>query len=438
MLRRKAMEQLEAWRVSSSHTALLITGARQVGKTYLVREFASQHYANFIELNFIEQPDLAQVFEGQQDTRTMIMRLELAARHPLVPDKTLIFLDEIQACKEAATAIKFLVDDGRFDFVMSGSLLGVELEDIRSVPVGYQSEVPMFPLDFEEFCWSQDVGEDVFAMLRRCQANREPVDAFIHEKMMNLFRQYLVIGGMPAVVASFKQDGSVLDVRRIQDDIKRTYRRDISQYAAKADRLHIRSIYDLIPSELNNPNKRFTFAKVDKGARFKAMAGDFDWLAAANVALPAYNVDEPRKPLEMSKERNLFKLFYSDVGLLTGAYLNSTALNILNGDDNVNYGGIYENVVAQELVAHGFQSLYYYNSKRLGELDFLIQDRNDRVIPIEVKSGKNYKVHRALNNVLDEPNYHIEKGLVFGAGNVETLNKVTYLPIYMVGLLENQ
>ena len=438
MLRRKAMSQLEAWHASSSHTALLVTGARQVGKTYLVREFAHRHYANLVELNFIEQPDLAQAFEGQRDVQNMIMRLELAAGHSLVPGETLIFLDEIQACKEAATAIKFLVDDGRFDFVMSGSLLGVELEDIRSVPVGYQSEVPMFPLDFEEFCWSRDVGEDVFAMLRECLAKREPVDAFIHEKMMDLFRQYLVIGGMPAVVASFQQSGSILDVRSMQEDIKRAYRRDISQYAAKTDRLHIKTIYDLVPSELNNPNKRFTFAKVGKGARFKAMAGDFDWLAAANVALPAYNVDEPRKPLEMSKERNLFKLFYSDVGLLTGAYLNSTALNILSGDDNVNYGGIYENVVAQELAAHGFQSLYYYNSKRLGELDFLIQDRNDKVIPIEVKSGKNYKVHRALNNVLAESNYHIEEGLVFGPGNVETAGKVTYLPIYMVGLLENQ
>ncbi|NMN02492.1 ATP-binding protein [Bifidobacterium panos] len=438
MLRRKAMNQLEAWHASSSRTALLVTGARQVGKTYLVREFAHRHYANFVELNFIEQPDLAQAFEGQRDVQNMIMRLELAAGHPLVPGETLVFLDEIQACKEAATAIKFLVDDGRFDFVMSGSLLGVELEDIRSVPVGYQSEVPMFPLDFEEFCWSRDVGEDVFAMLRECLAKREPVDAFVHEKMMDLFRQYLVIGGMPAVVASFQQSGSILDVRTMQEDIKRAYRRDISQYAAKADRLHIKTIYDLVPSELNNPNKRFTFAKVGKGARFKAMAGDFDWLAAANVALPAYNVDEPRKPLEMSKERNLFKLFYSDVGLLTGAYLNSTALNILSGDDNVNYGGIYENVVAQELAAHGFQSLYYYNSKRLGELDFLIQDRNDRVIPIEVKSGKNYKVHRALNNVLAEPNFHIEEGLVLGPGNVEIAGKVTYLPIYMVGLLENQ
>lgn len=296
----------------------------------------------------------------------------------------------------------------------------------------------MFPLDFEEFCWARNVGNDVFNLLRDCFKRAEPVDSFIHDRLMGLFHEYLVIGGMPAVVDSFATDHSVTNARTLQDNIRREYRRDISQYAHKENRLHIRSIYDLVPSELNNPNKRFTFAKVDKSARFRAMAQDFDWLAAADVAIVAHNVDEPCKPLKASMERNLFKLFYSDVGLLTGSFLNSTALAVLDGDENVNYGSIYENVVAQELRAHGFEELYYYNGKRIGEIDFLVQDRDDHVIPLEVKSGKGYKRHRALDNVLTSDEWHLERGIVLGPGNVQAEGKVMYLPVYMAGLLKNQ
>lgn len=438
VLRRKAMERFEAWHDSSRRTALLVAGARQVGKTYLVREFARQHYRHVVEINFIEQPELCRIFDRPRDAKDLLMRLELAVEEPLVPGQTLIFLDEVQQCPEVATSIKFLVDDGRFDYALSGSLLGVELEDIRSVPVGYLTEVQMFPLDFEEFCWSRNIDDAVFGMLRDCCEQRVAVDEFMHERLMRLFRRYLVIGGMPAAVDSFAMNDSVLEVRTIQDNIKLEYRRDISKYAAKENRLHIKTIYDLIPSELNNPNKRFTFAKVEKGARFKAMAGDFDWLVAADVAIAAYNVDEPCRPLEASKERNLFKLFSADVGLLTGAFLKSTALSILDGDDTVNYGSVYENVVAQELRAHGFSNLYYYNSKRFGELDLLVQNRDDHVLPIEVKSGKGYRRHSALDNVLAQSAYHLDYGLVLGPDNVAVEGRVHYLPVYMAGLITNE
>lgn len=437
-LTRKAMRLIEAWHSSPNRTALLIDGARQVGKTYLVREFARNHYRHLVEFNFIEDPDLIRLFDRPRKASDILMRMELVADEPMNPGSTLIFLDEIQQCPEAATAIKFLVDDGRYDFVLSGSLLGVELEDIRSVPTGYLTEIRMFPLDFEEFCWSRQVGGDVFAALRTCFEQRTPVDGFIHDQLKRLFNQYLVIGGMPAAVSSFADNSTIGDARTIQENIKREYRRDISQYAAKEHRLHIRSIYDLIPSELNNPNKRFTFSKIEKNARFRTTAADFDWLAAANVAIPVYNVDEPRRPLKMSMERNLFKLFYSDVGLLTGSFLKSTSLDILDGVEDVNYGSIYENLVAQELTAHGFDELYYYNSKKLGELDFLIQDRNDTVIPLEVKSGKGYKRHRALDNVLKADAYRIDHGFVLGPDNVSVTGNVTYLPIYMVGLFVNE
>ena len=437
-LERRAMKLMESWHNAPNRTALLIDGARQVGKTYLVREFAHTHYQHLVEFNFIEDPDLTRMFGKPRKADDILMRMELASDEPMQPGNTLVFLDEIQQCKEVATAIKFLVDDGRYDFILSGSLLGVELEDIRSVPTGYLTEIRMFPLDFEEFCWSQGVSEDVFTMLRDHFERRIPVDEFVHDRLKRLFSQYLVIGGMPAAVASFTDNKSIGDVRTIQENITHEYRRDISQYARREDRLHIRSIYDLIPGELNNPNKRFTFSKIEKNARFRTTAADFDWLAAANVAIPAYNVDEPKRPLKMSMERNLFKLFYSDVGLLTGSFLKSTSLDILDGVEDVNYGSIYENMVAQELTAHGFDDLYYYNSKKLGELDFLIQDRIDNVIPLEIKSGKGYKRHRALDNVLAADTYHIQQGYVLGPDNVSVSGRVTYLPIYMVGLFTNE
>ena len=437
MLRRKVLKRLESWHVSPSRTALLIDGARQVGKTYIVREFARRYYEHLVEINFIEDPDLARVFGTPRDAKGILMRMELVANEPMKPGRTLVFLDEVQQCPEIATAIKFLVDDGRYDFILSGSLLGVELEDIRSVPTGYLTEARMYPLDFEEFCWSINIGDDVFAMLRDCFARTKPVDPFIHDRLMSAFSQYLVVGGMPAVVDSYVKNHGITDVRELQEAIKREYRRDISQYAKKENRLHIRSIYDLVPSELNNSNKRFTFSKIDKKARFRAMEQDFDWLSAANVAIAAYNVDEPCKPLMASKERNLFKLFYSDVGLLTGSFLKSTSLSVLDGDDDVNYGSVYENAVAQELTAHGFEELYYYNSKKLGELDFLIQDRGDRIIPLEVKSGKNYKRHRALDNVLAMEGYHLQQGYVLGSSNVQAEGRITYLPIYMTGMFSN-
>lgn len=437
MLHRKVESQLEAWLSAPKRTALLVTGARQIGKTYIIRHFAKRHYEHVAEINFIENPNLTELFNRPRDAKNLLMRLELAVDTPLVPGKTLIFFDEVQRCKELVTVIKFLVDDGRFDYALSGSLLGVELEDIRSVPVGYLSEIAMYPLDFQEFCWSQNISSNVFDMLADCFTEQHAVDDFIHNRLMDLYAEYLVIGGMPAAVDSFAANSSVANARTIQENIKREYRRDIGQYARREDRLHIRSIYDLVPSELNNPNKRFTFTKIEKSLRFQSLASDFDWLVGADVAIAAYNVDEPCTPLEMSKERNLFKLFYNDVGLLTGSFLKKTTLDVLNSNPDINYGSIYENAVAQELHAHGF-NLYYYNSKKLGELDFLIQDRNDNVLPIEVKSGKTYKRHHALDNVLAHPEYHLDAGYVLGPCNVSIEGQVVYLPIYMAGMFNNE
>ena len=436
LFKRKIYNKFLAWKQEANgQKALLVEGARRIGKSTVVEEFAKNEYKSYILIDFAKAPENVksyfQLHLNDLDTFYMLLSVQYGVQ--LYPRESAIIFDEVQLFPKAREAIKYLVADGRYDFLETGSLISIK-ENVKDIVIpSEERHLKMYPLDFEEFCWSQNVDGKIFDMLKECYEKKHPVDDFIHEHLMSLFRKYLIIGGMPAAVASFAQNNSLIDVRQAQEDIKQGYRRDISQYARKEDRLHIRSIYDLVPSELNNPNKRFTFAKIEKNTRFQAVANDFDWLAAANVAIPAYNVDEPRKPLEMSKERNLFKLFYSDVGLLTSAYLNSTALDILAGDDEVNYGAIYENVVAQELTAHGFSHLYYYNSKRLGELDFLVQDLNDNIIPIEVKSGKNYKVHRALNNVLAEESYHLHQGLVFGPGNIETNNNITYYPIYLIG-----
>jgi predicted AAA+ superfamily ATPase len=436
MLVRKAYEQFTAWKDSPSRTALLVTGARQVGKTYSIREFARNAYEQVIELNLIESPQFVDLFKHANSARDILVRLSLATEKQPIPGKTLIFIDEVQECPEIVTAIKFLVDEGSYEYALSGSLLGVELADIRSVPVGYLSTIKMYPLDFEEYCWAQGIGREVFDLIRDCFASSTEVDDFVHRRLLDEFNRYLIIGGMPDAVTTFQTSNNLANVRAVQDNIKLLYRNDISKYVEKSQQLAIKEIYDLIPSELNNPNKRFIFNNLGGSTRFRAYQNQFSWLIEADVALAVHNVDEPCRPLLLSKQRNLFKLFYSDIGLLTSSFLRQTSLDILAGKVDINYGSIYENVVAQELRAHGFD-LYYYNNKRRGEVDFVIEDRNGTVMPIEVKSGKAYQRHRALNNILMVENYHLNRGYVLSSDNLKQKGKVRYLPVYMVGLFVN-
>lgn len=436
MLKRKAYDDLLAWKSSPSNRALLVTGARQVGKTYLIREFGKSQYSSFVELNMILNNDAAAVFSSSSSADEIIMRLSLIADQPLVPNETLVFIDEVQECPEVITAIKALVDDGRFSYILSGSMLGVELRDVRSLPIGYLASITMYPLDFEEFCWAFNVGDDVSGLIRNSFEETKPVDSFVHDRMMKLFRRYIVIGGMPDAVSTFVQSEDLAAVRNVQENIRALYRLDISKYCPMGLKLKAKEAFDLVPSELNNPNKRFILKHLNERARFRDYSDAFIWLTYANVALAVYNMDEPCAPLQLSKDRNLFKLFYSDVGLLTSSYMKSTAIETLNGDSGINFGSTYENVVAQELAAHGFD-LYYYNSKKHGEVDFVVANKNDEIVPIEVKSGKSYSRHKALTKILDIPNYNLNIGYVLGSGNVERKDNVVYLPVYMVGQFQN-
>lgn len=413
--------------------ALLISGARQVGKTFAIRLIGSEIFDKVVELNFIDKPELKTLFENPRSAKELLLRLSAYAGGNLPKGKTLFFFDEIQECPDVVTAIKYLVDEGSFRYVLSGSLLGVQMKDIRSIPVGYMTEIQMFPLDLYEFASAVGMSDDVLNYLHECFINSEVVDEVVHNKMIELLHLYLVVGGMPEAVVKYLESNNLHDVREVQVDILNMYRKDISRYDID-NKIYISEIFDLIPSELDSKNKRFVLKSLNDRPRFDKIKNGFLWLADAGVALPVYNVEEPRLPLRLNELRSLFKLFLCDVGLLSAFYPVDITLKILDGMANINYGATYENFVAQELKAHGY-TLYYFNNKRQGEVDFLVENSGS-VLPIEVKSGKDYKRHNALSNILSISDYGIQRAVVFSNGNLESVGNVSYLPIYMTMFLK--
>ncbi|NEG88528.1 AAA family ATPase [Bifidobacterium aerophilum] len=434
-LKRKAYERFESWRRDKSKQALLVTGARQIGKTYLVREFMRSHYRSRVEINLADDSAARSSFAAATDADDLMLRISVAASIPLVPHETAIFLDEIQECPNVMEHIKLLIDKGEYDFILSGSLLGVKLEGVDALPGGYLTQVEMFPLDFEEFCWANGLPEEAWRMARKAFADRTPVADFIHERLLKLFHRYLLVGGMPDAVNAFLKNGTIDQVRVSQSEIIRVYKRDIAKYAPKENRLVIQNIYDLVPSELTGTSKRFKFSSIENVKRFDQVTDEFLWLINADVAIATYNATEPRHPLLISKNDSRFKLFYSDVGLLTGTFIKRASIDLLDGKTNMNVGGVYENAVAQELNSHGFTT-YYCASKRMGELDFVTETADGRVLVFEIKSGSSYRTHASLDHALDSPNCGIDEAYVLAETNVEIVGRVTYLPIYMVAMFD--
>lgn len=432
MLKRKIFKYLADF-FKKEKKALLLTGARQVGKTFAIRKIGSECFDVVVVLNFIEKPEYVKIFEQPRNAKEILLRISALSEQELVPGKTLIFFDEVQECPEIITAIKFLVDEGSYNYVMSGSLLGIEMKDIRSVPVGYMAVKEMFPLDFEEFCDAVGMSKEVMEHLRVCYENDSPVDEVVHNKMLDLLKLYLVVGGMPSVVVKYLQTNNMKSVRDEQQVIINAYKMDIAKYDSE-NKLYIKDIFDMIPSELNAKNKRFILKSLNENAKFDRYRNSFLWLSDAGVALPTYNVEEPRMPFRLAEQRNLFKLFSNDVGLLACQYAAGFQLQIVTGQLNVNFGAIFENFAAQQLKANGFE-LHYFNSKKQGELDFVVEC-DGKVIPLEIKSGKDYKRHNALGNVLNNDEYDIETALVFSLGNVERKGEIRYLPIYMLMYLQ--
>lgn len=431
MIKRKIDNYIKHY-YETTRNALLVTGARQIGKTFSIRQFGKT-FKSFVEINFIEKPEAVELFKGAKSSSDIMLRLSAISSVPLIKGETLVFFDEVQQCPDIVTAIKFLVDDGSYRYILSGSLLGVELKDQRSEPVGYMGVKDMFPLDFEEFISCVGINDTIIGSLREAWLNRTTVDEFVHGKIIELFRLYLVVGGMPAAVNKYIESNNLQEVMAMQQDIIRMYKRDIAQYDP-INKLYIEEIFNLIPPELNAKNKRFILKRLNDHAKFDRVENGFLWLTNAGAALPVYNVEEPKMPLLLACSRNLFKLFQSDIGLLACQYAEGIQMRIIKGDKDINFGSIYENAVAQELVAHGIIP-YYYNNKKRGELDFVIE-LNGKVLPIEVKSGKDYEIHRALSNIMDCKEYDLPEAVVFNNGNMHIVGKITYAPIYMAMFLE--
>ena len=417
-----------------SKTALLIEGARQIGKTFSIRQFGKK-FKTYIEINFIEQPEAISLFKDLSNTKDLLARLSLFTKQKLIKRDTLIFFDEVQICPEVITYIKFLVDEGSYNYILSGSLLGIEINDLRSVPVGYLTIKRMFPLTFREFALNLGLNSSILENLETSFKEKKPVDDFIHKKMMELFRVYLVVGGMPAAVNRYIETNNLNEVIDIQNQIVNLYKKDITQYD-KNNKIAIAQIFELIAPQLNSQNKRFIIKDIKSGVKFDRYENSFLWLKDAGFALPVYNVETPKIPLKLSKSRSLFKLFMSDVGLLASEYSQGIQLKIISGDDKFNYGAIFENYIAQELTACE-HDLYYYNNKKRGELDFLIE-YDGEVLPIEVKSGKDYKVHRALSNIMDCGEFNLNRALIFNNSNLKVEGKLTYAPIYMAMFLKQE
>lgn len=428
MLKRKIISQLTGWKEESVNKALLIRGARQVGKTTIVRQFARSHYENFIEINFEQMPMAKQAFEGNLDSRTILINLSAMGFGPLEPGKTLIFFDEIQSCPKARTAIKFLVEDGQFDYIESGSLLGINYKDVSSYPVGFEHEIDMYPLDFEEFLWACNISEDVVDMLRDCYENHRTVPDFLHQQIMDRYRQYLIVGGMPEVVATYLDNEDFNKTITNQKDILTGYRNDISKYAGK-DKLLVKSVFDAIPGQLSKQDKRFVLAAIEKNASRRKYGAPTQWLVDVGMAYYSFNVGSFELPFPSHENLRLYKIFFVDSGLMCAMMLDNIQGKVLTGDIFVNEGALAENYVAGELTKHGI-SLNYYDRKSKHELDFVFPEGN-KISVIEVKSGKDYMKHTSLDVAQSLFSDRINRRIVMSGNNLKSENGVLYLPFYM-------
>lgn len=435
MIHRNAEKSIEKYLLSDKNKALLIDGACQVGKTYIIRELLNRHNLDYVEINFIENKKAKEVFANFENVEDIINRITAITNHKLIKNKTIIFFDEVQEVKEIVTSIKFLVEEGSFKYILSGSMLGVELNDIKSQPVGFMDEIKMYPLDFTEFIMALGVQDETIKYLNECFINNNSVDDVINEKILKYFRLYNVVGGMPEAVNIYKDTYDLNEVLNVQKNIVLRYREDIVKYVDK-EKIYIKTIYDNIPAELNKENKRFKYINIGKNFRFGREENNFIWLVDAGVANACYVVDELKIPLKLSKATNLFKLYLSDVGLLTSMYDKNVQMKIINNENDINYGSIYENAVAEILKSHEYD-LYYYNNKKRGEIDFVIE--NDGKICInEIKSGKTYNRHNALTNIVNEKVNGITSGNVFANCNTHKEKNINYYPIYMIDFIRKE
>ena len=438
MLKRKFTTYLQSFLQREKHKILLINGARQIGKSFLIRYVGQQLFTHYIEIDLRADKENLGHFAKVHSTEDFYLQLGILYGNKLgSKEDTLIFLDEIQCYPHLLTMLKFLNQESRYTYIASGSQLGVALSESTSVPLGSVEIQQMYPLDFEEFLWAMRCGTEAIGVMRNQFQQNLPLDETTHEYMLKMFRYYLLTGGLPDAVNIFVDNKNITAIRTLQQNIHNLYGIDASQYDLER-KLKIRRIYDMIPSTLENRKKRIVYQNIEnkKGKDRSDYADEFDYLIHSGIALEVKAISNPRFPLLESQSKNLVKLYLNDVGLLTQLLFDRNANAILEDEHSINMGTVYESVVAQELHAHAHR-LHYYDNKKNGEVDFLIDDYGTlSVLPIEVKSGKNYKEHSAISHFISTPDYHIQKGIVLNnQRDIRQVDKIFYMPIYYVMFL---
>ncbi len=442
MLYRKITKRIEEYLSSDSDRMLLIDGARQIGKSYIIRHVGKKRFSNYIEINMEEDKLGDRVFADAKTTKDFYMALSIVAGDKMKgKENTLVFIDEIQAYDHLLTLVKFLMEEKKFTYIASGSLLGVTLKNTQSVPIGSLDVQHMYPMDFEEFLYANGVGEIAIEAMRESFNKQEALSEAMHDKMMDLFKKYLLVGGMPKAVETFVKSRNIVKFRSIQKEVHDLYGVDASKYEAENDKkLKIRRIFDMIPSNLENKKKRIVIKDIEnkKWKRSEDYLDEFDYLISAGMALEVKAISTPSYPLIENSGKNLLKLYLNDVGILSGIFYRNNIKAVMSDIKSINLGSVYETVVAQELKAHGYE-LYYYDNKKNGEVDYLIDDADNlSSIPIEVKSGKDYTVHSALNKFISNDEYNIKKAYVLSnEQKVYEKKGVVYIPIYYVMFFQN-
>ena len=437
MLYRKITSYIEDYLKSDTDKILILEGARQIGKSFSIREAGARLYPNYVEINFVEDDEGDQLFKNIHKKEDFYLTLSMVAGDRLSGrDDTLVFLDEIQHYPQYLTMLKFLHEDGRYRYIASGSLLGITLQDTTSIPVGSIIRKEMFQLDFEEFLIANGFGTEAIAMLRHSYENRQSLMEEHHNRVLDLFRRYLLVGGMPDAVNVYLDTHNIVRVRDVQDNIRSMYADDATKYEKEhSKKLLIRRIYEMVPSQMENKKKRIVAQEIrgKEGDRFAQYQEEFEYLVSSGISLAVHAISNPHFPLSESLQKNLLKLYLNDVGMLSSMLYHNNIRPILDDVRSINLGSVYESVVAQELRAHGHK-LFYYDNRKQGEVDYLVDDYTAMSAhPIEVKSGKDYTVHSALNNLLKNPDYNIQAATVISnKREIRQDGKITYMPVYLV------
>lgn len=438
MFYRKISEKINAYLNEESDRILCIDGARQVGKTFIIRELAKKKYKNYIELNMANDMIREQRFRKIRSIEDFFLQVSITDGDKMgTREDTIIFIDEIQVYPELLTLLKPLREDNRFKYICSGSELGIAMADTTLIPMGSIQEVKMYPMDFEEFLLANSVGNMIIAHLRQCFEKKEALGESLHEQLLNLFKTYLYVGGLPAAVKAYVETRNVFEIKEIQSDTIRYYKEDASKYD-REHKLKIEKIYDFIPSNLENKVKRIQFKKIENidDARYLRYQDEFEYLISSGIALETLAISEPKFPLLQSSSKKLVKLYLNDVGLLSYFLYRNNINAVLEDKRGVNLGAVYETVVAQELKAHG-HDLFYYDRKNVGEVDFLLDDYDNlSILPLEIKSGTNERNFKAIAKIVDDSNYRITRAYVFSnKREITSEGKITFLPIYFVMFL---